>query len=259
MASPARSQVDLLGNDIKELRRILDEHRSYVEPLSDLTDVDRHAHALVVADLFWQCWYLAMGADVLIREELHGPLVAVGRMLFEGLVTLAYLQQHADGQREAVIFLAYSFLKQIAYFPDQAPVVTERESLLARMPADAVAEARQRLNTRPKNWSGKSIEAMAYAADVRGYDTYYRYFSAEAHVSMVGQHARVLTDDGGSILKLGRSLTPHEMEGQANMVRRYLHSAFRLFWDFVGGGEHVEFRTEDPESWYPPSTSPPAT
>ncbi|MDQ6768886.1 MAG: DUF5677 domain-containing protein [Gemmatimonadota bacterium] len=242
------TQSELLNSDVKELRRVLDTHPEFARPLADFTDVNRHGHYVIVADLVWQIWYLAMGTNVLLREELGLPLVAVQRMLFEAMVTLGYLMRHQASQDEALMLLAYSHLKEIKTFPSQPAVTEERRALLSRMPTHLVEEARRRL-AKGRSWSGKSIKKMAEESGVLGYAETYGFLSAVAHIEMVGHHVRVTRgEDGLAHIEMGQSISDAEAEAHANFARRALHFAFRAMWGLFQGPS-IQLRSEDPEKW----------
>ena len=247
-ATPS-TQLEWLGYDTIELRRLLDATPSFVAPLADLTDLGRHAKYLVVADLTWRVWYLAMGIHLLLEQEIRSPAIALGRSVWEALATLGYLVKHAQFEDEAVILLAYSYLDQRKQFAHQPNLVQERDALLARIPAKLVAEAKQRAAKHPKTWSGLRWREVAAAGDVTGYDEAYGYFSTESHGTLVGEHVKVVrTAEGRGQIKMGRELSPESVESLANFTRRSLHSAFKIMWRVLDAPP-VVFRGEDPEVW----------
>src|SRR6266511_2021539 len=72
------SQLQWLGQDAVEIRRLIDTALpSFAEQLGDATDPNRHAKYLVVADLTWRIWYLAMSIHILLEEEVYAPAVVL--------------------------------------------------------------------------------------------------------------------------------------------------------------------------------------
>jgi hypothetical protein len=224
-----------------------------LEIIADTSDLPQQTFRMVVADLVWQIWYLVMGAHELLLEELRLPLVVVQRALFEAVTALSYLVQHTKAADEATILIAYTHLRQLEVFHDQAELARERKAILARMPVHLVAEARRRVKRDPRTWSGKTIAQMAREGKVQGYKPMYGYSSAEAHISIVGEHVRVESiDDRHVRLVTGRELSPSEIETQANFARRQLHGAFKVLWGVLDGPK-IEFRGTDPNLWNPPT------
>jgi hypothetical protein len=137
------SQLQWLGRDIPEFRRLIESAMpSFAERLGDVTDADRHAKYLVVADLTWRVWYLGIGINVLLEEELHSPAIVLARSLWEAISTLAYLVKHQSFGDEAVILLAFSYQQMVKQFAHQPELVKQRTEILARMPPKLVGEAR---------------------------------------------------------------------------------------------------------------------
>src|SRR4051812_23754454 len=98
-----RSELEWLGQDIGEMRRILDTHPAIFKLLADTSHAENHILRLAVADLFWQVWYHAMAIHALLRDELPGPTVVIERALFEGIATLGYIHLHPNRATEAVV------------------------------------------------------------------------------------------------------------------------------------------------------------
>jgi len=250
------TQLEWLGYDTIELRRLLDSTPSFVAPLADFTDVDRHAKHLVVTDLTWRIWYLAMGIHLLLEQEIHSPAVVLTRALWEALAALGYLVKHPKFPDEAVILMAFSYLDQVKQFAHQAELVKERTEILARMPPKLVAEARRRATTRPFTWSGLNMRQVAAAGDMKGYAEAYGYFSTETHGTLMGEHVKVVrADDGKAHIKTGRTVDPKSVESLANFARRSLHSAFKIMWRVLDAPP-VVFHGEDPELWRKAPQSP---
>jgi hypothetical protein len=171
------------------------------------------------------------------------------RAAFEGVMSLGYLTTRANLEEEAQLFLAHSFLRELATFPDQPDLVAERTRNLERIPDHLRTIAKKRLATRPHTWSGQTFKAMAEEGGVAGYDEGYRYLCGEAHVSILGTHVRVLTrEDGGTRIVTGREIDAEEIEAHANFARRTLHGAFRVLWK-VFDATPVNVNSEDPSLW----------
>src|SRR2546429_4640196 len=114
-----------------EIRRLIDAALpSFAEQLGDATDPNRHAKYLVVADLTWRIWYLAMSIHILLEEEVYAPAVVLARALWEALATLGYLVKHPKFQDEAVILLAFSHKQLVKQFTHQTDLVKERNEIL---------------------------------------------------------------------------------------------------------------------------------
>jgi hypothetical protein len=250
------TQLQWLGYDTIELRRLLDSTPSFVAPLADFTDVDRHAKHLVVADLTWRIWHLAMGIHLLLEHEIPSPAVVLTRALWEALATVAYLVQHPKFQDEAIILLAFSFLEQAKQFAHQPELVKERTEILDRMPATLVAEARRRAARKPFTWSGLNMRQLSAAGRMKGYAEAYAYFSTETHGTLMGEHVKVVRgDDGKAHITTGRTLDPKTIESLANFARRSLHAAFKTMWGVLDAPP-VVFHGDNPETWQkaqPPS------
>lgn len=245
------SESAWLGRDIREIRRLIDGNADLLESLADLSDSGQHALRLVIADLFWQVWYHAMAIDLLLREDLRAPMAVVVRTMFEAISTLGYLHQHPKPQDEAIIMLATTYLRDLEYFDHQERVANERRTILSRMPASLVAEARTRLSKRPKTWSGKTVEQMARESGVAGYDPLYRILSAHAHVAIVGEHVRVIVNgERQAHIECGGSLREPERQANANFARRALHDSFKILWAHIMGSRKLEIRSRDPHLWF---------
>jgi len=109
-----------------------------------MTDPNRHAKYLVVVDLVWRIWYLAMSIHVLLEQQVYPPAIVLARAVWEAISTLGYLVRHPKFQDEAVVLLAFSYQQLIKQFAHQPNLVKERTEILERMPKDLVAEARRR-------------------------------------------------------------------------------------------------------------------
>jgi hypothetical protein len=242
------TELDWLASDTQEIRRLLDEHPDVLKPLADVTDPNQHAKYLVVAELTWRIWMHAMAVEVLLRQELYTPALVVQRAIFEALTTYGYLVSHENFQDEAVILLAYSFMRDIQHFSHQANLVKEHTAILERMPKHLVEIAKARTKKRPRTWSGKTVKEMAEVAGVSGYDPLYRYMSGEAHASAMGRHIRTAQEGPMMKIHLGRDATEKEIQSSANFARRALHAAFKKMWDIFGGSK-ITIRSKDPEVW----------
>ena len=253
-----RTQLEWLRSDVEEVRRVLDEHPQVFEALADVRDPDRHAKYLVVAELTWRIWTHAMAVEVLLREDLYTPALIIQRAMFDAFVTLGYVVKHPKSQDEAVILLAYSYLRDLRHFPTQTDLVREYTDVLNRMPKRLVNTAKARAKERPRTWSGKSIKQMAEAAGVRGYDPGYTHMSGEAHASAMGRHIRTTRHGDMMNLEAGRRTTDKEVQASANYARRFLHVSFKTLWD-VFGGPKITIRSENPDEWLAKQTGRAAT
>ncbi len=246
--NPDRTELDWLTSDTQEIRRLLDERPKLFKPLADVTDPNRHAKYLVVAELTWRIWMHAMAVDVLLRQQLYTPALVAQRAIFDSLTTYGYLVSHKDFQDESVILLAYSFMRDIKHFPQQQNVVKEYKATLDRMPKHLVETARTRSKDHPRTWSGKTVKEMAEIAGVSGYDPLYAYMSGEAHASAMGRHIGIIQESGVMNIHLGRNATEKEIQSSANFARRALHAAFKKMWDIFDGPK-ISIRSKDPEVW----------
>jgi len=249
------SELELLGSDIREIHRIVADNSSVFESLADFTDLAGQTRRMIITDLVFVIYHHVMGIHELLNEELRAPAVVVLRALFEAVVTLAYLVSHQTAEDEATILFAYSHLRQVGAFATDAALVADRQAILARMPGRLVTEAQRRMRTKPRSWSGKTIEQMAREAKVPGYETFYRYASAEAHISIVGEHVRVeRVSDTEARLVTGRDFSPGEIDGMANFARRQLHGAFKTMWGVLDGPK-ITFHSTDPALWNAPNAT----
>ena len=246
---PDQSELDKLRHDVQVFGQILTSTPDWLKPLADLTDPDRHARYLVVANLAWQIWEFAIAVEELLREELHASAIIILRSAYETLSTLAYIAQHDRSQDEAIICLAFSYIRQLAYFKHQADFVASITDILNKMPKSLVDEARRRSKTKPWTWSGLNMRQLARAGSMTGYDEAYGYFSSETHGTMIGHQVRVLREAGGlGRIQTGRKASPSSVESAANMARRMFHSAFKILWR-VFDAPPIKFPTTDPELW----------
>jgi hypothetical protein len=247
--TPPRSQLDWLASDVGEFRRLVDAYPEVWKPLADVRDPDRHARWLVVADLTLQIWTHAMAVEVLLKEDLYTSAVVIQRAIFDALVTLGYIVKHPDSQNEAVILLAYSYLRDIEHFSQQKELVDAYRKILERMPKDLVETAKARAEEHPRTWSGKTVKAMAEVAGVEGYDPAYKSMSGESHASAMGRHVRTIREGNMMNIETGRRPTPKEVEASANFARRALHTAFMTMWEVFEGPKKITIRSESPEVW----------
>ena len=245
---PDRTELDWLTVDTQEFRRLLDQHPDLLKPLSDVTDANQHAKYLVVAELTWRIWMHAMAVEVLLRQELYAPALVAQRAIFDALATYGYLVNHKDFQDEAVVLLAYSFMRDIRHFSQQANLVKEYAAIVDRMPKRLVEIAKSRAKDHPRTWSGKTVKDMAAIAGVTGYDPLYGYMSGEAHASAMGRHIRTIQEGRMMKVHLGRDATEKEIQSSANFARRALHAAFKKMWE-IFGGRRITIRSKDPEVW----------
>jgi hypothetical protein len=244
-----QSELDRLRHDVEVFAGILTSTPDWLKPLADLTDTDRHARYLVVANLAWQIWEFAIAVELLLREELHASAIIVLRSAYETLVSLAYIANHNRSQDEAIICLAFSYIRQVEYFQHQADFVANITDILNRMPRRLVDEARKRDKTKPWTWSGLNMRQLAKAAKVTGYDEAYGYFSSESHGTMIGHQVRIVREaDGSGRIQTGRKVSDLSVESAANMARRMFHSAFKTLWR-VFDAPPITFPTTDPEAW----------
>ena len=243
-----RTQLDWLASDNREFRRLLDEHPNVLDVLADVRDPNRHATYLVVVELTWRLWIHAMGVEVLLREELYTSALVLQRAMFDAFVTLGYLVKHPQFQDEAVILLAYSYIRDLKHFSNQAELVKEYTQILARMPKHLVDTAKARAKKHPRTRSGKTVKEMAEAAGVSGYDPGYTSMSGEAHASAMGRHITTIQDGRIMNVDAGRKATDKEVQASANFARRFLHVSFRTLWH-VFGGPKIEIRSENPDDW----------
>ncbi len=243
-----RTELDWLTGDTQELRRLLDENRDLLKPLADVTDPNQHAKYLVVAELTWRIWMQAMAVEVLLRQELYTPALVAQRAIFDALTTYSYLVNQKNFQDEAIILLAYSFMRDIRHFSHQASLVKEYTAIVDRMPKRLVEIAKTRAKNHPRTWSGKTVKEMAEIAGVTGYDPLYAYMSGEAHASSMGRHIRTIQEGRMMRVHLGREPTEKEIQSSANFARRALHAAFKKMWDIFGGPK-ITIHSKDPEVW----------
>lgn len=242
------TQERWLANDCDEIVRLVDSSQLFAKLIAQ-RDLPTHALRLVVADLAWQVLTHTKGISVLLEHRLRAPLLVAQRACFEGLISLAYLVQHADAKSESQAFLAHSFINKIESLSEDSEFLRERERNLARIPDAIVEVARSRRSKHPRTWSGPTIKEMAKAGHVTGYESGYRFLSREAHLTVIGSHVRVFErEEGGFRVIAGRELEDFEAESQANFARRNLHSTFRLLWHALEGGD-VQVRSEDPAVW----------
>lgn len=244
------TELEWLGRDLPEYNRLLNESASAFSVLTDLRNMGRQRRLLVISDYFIRIFSLVSGLYVLLREEIRTPAVIITRAIFEAGGSMGYLVNHAHSEFEAAVLLTFSSLKKIRNFPDQAALVAEHERNIATMPGDVVAEARRRMKTPPRSWSGKSFKEMADNRGIDGYRTIYGILSEEVHGSAAGDHVRLLSTDTPGYLNVvtGRELSPEESETLANFGRRMLHHAFHITWQEFDAGP-VQINSEDPQLW----------
>jgi hypothetical protein len=247
--TPANSQLALLQADTRAISAALEKTPRLVERLADAGDPDEHAQYLVVADLTWRIWHQARAVALLLEAGLYSPALTVARSSFETLAILGYLTKHPSKRNEAIVLLAFSYLRQMKQFAEQEDLVAELNAILARMPTELVTEARTRTERHPYTWSGKKIQEMAEQGGVKGYDDAYAWLSSEAHGSAMGHHANVTpAGDGNVKIRLGRAMPVEDVEATANFARRALHSSFKVLWAHFALPK-VTVGTSDPESW----------
>jgi hypothetical protein len=246
--NPRPSELEYLAQDRQIYDELVAEHQGILAPLADFTDLTRQNYLAVVVDLYYRVRNLCAGVEVLLEENLREAFILTQRGLFEALSTISYITKHPRGQEEALVFRAYSALKHIQLFTDQKTTVDLR-ALLKRMPEHAVQVARRRFEEHPRSWSGLTIRKMATAAKVTGYDTFYAFASAEAHVGTVGDRIQVMNaGDGTANIEIGIDIRPKELEAAANFARRALKHAFFMMWN-VFDGPAVTLPVHDPDEW----------
>ena len=243
------TQLALLGHDLTEIARVLDETPPFA-PLADLEDPNRHARHLAVASLFTQIRYHATAVHVLLIEELYPSAIVVTRALLETWATLGYLMLHQDAQNESVIFLAASFLHRINVFSEQSALVEQLNEVLSRMPPDLVATAERRVMNHPWTWTGKTIRQMMDKSGIEGHGPLYKYLSGEAHGAIGEANVDLIPTEGDDVLQISleRRIPPKDVESLANFVRRAVHNSLGLLVDALNGPK-VTLKTTDPEAW----------
>ena len=245
----ADTELAQLRHDVEVFGRVLATAPDLLKPLADFTDSDKHAQYLVVANLAWQIWEYALSVEALLRQELHSSAIIILRSAYETVATLAYIAKHDKSQDEAVICLAFSYVRQVEYFKGQPLFVDEVNGILNKMPKHLVEEAQRRSKTKPWTWSGLNMRELTEAATMTGYAEAYGYFSAETHGTMLGQHVRIVNQgDGTAKLEAGRKISAESVESAANMARRLFHSAFKILWE-VFNGPRIQFPSTDPDEW----------
>lgn len=239
----------LLGNDLTEIDRVLQENFSLFAPLADLRDPDRHAQHLAVASLFTQLRYHAAAVHMLLIEELYPSAIVVTRALLEAWASLAYLVEHSDNQDESVIFLAASYLQRIEVFSHEPDMVQEYQEILTKMPPDLVETAKRRLDNHPRTWTGKTIRLMMDESGIEGTGPLYKHLCAEGHGAIGEMNVDLApTREGTMRVSLGRNVHPTDVQSLANFARRALHGGLRLQLGAFDGPK-VTLRTTDPEEW----------
>lgn len=240
-------QLEWLERDLALYRELLVKRQDLFGPLGDLRDKPRQNLHAVVIDLYWTAIHHGLGVVELLREELRAPLGVVQRALFETVVSLKYLVSRPDPVFEAVVYRAYSMLKELKFFPHDRASVTERREILAQMPSEPVREAKKRVEKR-QNWSGQNMRVMAERVGFSGYDLY-GWLSEEAHSRVIGYHFRLeKKSESRADLHFGRSLSRDERENLANFTRRMVNQAFMEFWSTFKGGP-IQLGTSDPYKW----------
>ena len=242
-----QTELEWLHSDVREIRRILDTHQDVFRPLAEEEDPNAGAKYLVVGDLTFQIWGHVVAVEVLLREELYSSAFLILRAIFESLGNLVYLVRHEVFQDEAVIYIAFTYINDIAQYPTSA-VMKERAAILDLMPVQLVETARLRSRKHPKTWSGKSVKQLAETVGLMGYETFYRAASSEVHGTAFGRHFRVRADSKEGAIKIGREMSTMEVESSANFARRSLHNAFHAFWK-VFDGPKIKLRSTNPEEW----------
>jgi hypothetical protein len=203
---------------------------------------------MVVADLSWQIFEHATAMHLLLTEQLYTSALVVLRAIYEAQVTLRYLVQHQKSQDEAVIFLAFSYLRDIKHFGHQADLVDEYSAIVERMPKHLVEEAKRRAAKHPPTWSGKTVSRMADEAGMVGHVPTYGFLSAEAHSAALGRHVSSARTGDMMSIETGRQMSPEEVESTANFARRAVHFAFKTIWGIFDAPK-ISFDSTDPEEW----------
>lgn len=249
---PARpSERELLGDDLRLLRVLLQSRPAPLGSLADTTDLPLQSFRMVLADLGWQGFYHALAGAMLLEEELEPSLHAIERALFEVAVGIGYLVMHPDRNHEAEIFLAYTHLRDQQESPDQPDLVADRAAVLNRMPSEAVAKARLRLSKHPKSWSGKHVKQMAEEGQVSGYDTLYKFLCGPTHAGIAGRYVKVFDEpDGTRVIRTGTDISHQAAEAHANFIRRTLQSILRILSGLIPGFV-IQAPAWDPDSWQP--------
>jgi hypothetical protein len=245
------SEFELLGDDLRSLRALLQAHPAPLGSLADTTDLPLQSFRMVLADLGWQGFYHALAGAKLLEEDLEPSLHAIERVLFEVAVGIGYLVMHSDRNHEAEIFLAYTHLRDQQESPNQPELIADRAAVLSRMPPEAVATARLRLSKRPKSWSGKHIKQMAEEGHVSGYDTLYRFLCGPTHAGIAGRYVKVFEGPNGTrVIQTGTDISHEAAEVHANFIRRTLQSILRILSSFIPGFV-IQPPSWDPDSWQP--------
>lgn len=240
------TQLTYLESDLNQVAEAIVSNDALFRALGDTTDAGLHTFRTVCLDLFWQVRESAYGVAHLLPTRVAGPLIPLQRYLWETVANLRYLSAHSDRVREATVFQAYSYLKEIEDYPEDLALITERQEILDRMPIEIVSVARARASQRPWTWSGLRIAEVATRGGLIGFNRIYAVLSGQSHAHRVGTNVRFGEVEGSSQqFRLGRTLADEEVDAHARFARKGLGAAFGVLWQSVDSPRHT-FRTPDP-------------
>jgi hypothetical protein len=248
------TQHEQLAYDVAYLADIAIGNLPILASAAAEPDPHRACYLLALTDLFWQVHQYAGAIHVLIREQLHLPLLVCQRGLFESGTAMGYLRLHGKAEFEGAVLLAYSYLKDIEDHSEQTELLEERNALLARMPADAVQTARKRMSRRPRTWSGLSFRELVARGGMAGFDKFYGPLSGSAHAARSGRYFRIVKRGDDHFVTTGWPINGEEAEVQSNFARRVLHGAFKIMWS-ENGGAAGSLNTSNPNDWLRPAAS----
>jgi hypothetical protein len=242
----SRSQVEWLAQDLRAFRTLVEENGARFASISDDSEPLKQNYHAVATEFFWRTYYLAAGARMMLAATLRTPMVVLQRALYESTVSAMHLAQHAEPEREALIYRACSYFREMVVLAPPQERVDVLNAALARMPDDVVEVAKKRHGG--WGWTGMNWKQLGESVGFREYAVY-SYLSEYSH-SRIGNHVQIVRDaEGNRQLQFGDAYSAEENEHAANFTRRMLFLSFdavRKAFEW----EVVNISTQDPMKWY---------
>lgn len=240
------TQLTLLAHDIGLVQSMIGSSQTLLDRVSDLSDLPKQDHAVVLADLFYRVIDCAQGLLNVLAGVNGVPAAVLARAIIEASVNLKYLQTLPNPQQGALVLRAHSLIKWTESHPEDVEGAPEWAALLVRMPVNEVEKARE-MARGTLGWTGKTVKDLCIAVGFKPYSAY-KYLSIEAHGGIVGRHATTHAIGEEGHFSLGSPLSSLEVESAANLARRLLWDTFKIAWS--GWGEApCRLKTSDPNLW----------
>ena len=267
-------EVEALSNDILRYRLLLERHKeTTLSPIADAPAQTESSYRWAAVDLFCRALDHAEAAHVLIvQRQGYVSVMATVRALFERAASLRYLVRHKERSREALVYRAYTYLRDVEALTEAEAPPERIEAIRARvdelrLPDEVRDEALRRLKSK-HGWTGLStarvLGRLERELGLKGeYRRTHRFLANRTNPEGALGHLEVeRLGDGTLSVGCKKELDEDAATIIARFARDHLQVAFWDMWGAVKGplleGPMAESLTMDHtprQGRIPPETS----